>query len=315
MLDLSLLPAPDIVEPLDYETLLAERKAAFLALVDPEDLDAWTATLDLESEPVVKLLQENAYRELLLRQRINEACRATMLAYAVGSDLDQIAAGWEVSRLVVTPADPDAVPPVEEVLESDYSLRRRVQLAAEALTSAGTRAAYLFHTLTSSPLVAAASVEGPELVWVDGEPTSSNGIDPGKVQITILSTDNDGEASPSLLSTVQDYVSDDLRRPLCDTVIVQACDITDYTIEAELYLYPGPAESPILEAAEAGAQAFASAHFQPGYDIRRSGIFAALHVAGVQRVELSEPAADLVLGMSEAGRCTAVTLTVGGRDV
>ncbi|NUV25651.1 hypothetical protein MS6204_04603 [Escherichia coli] len=45
-------------------------------------------TLELESEPATKLLQENAYRELLLRQRINEAAQAVMVAYAMGGDLD-----------------------------------------------------------------------------------------------------------------------------------------------------------------------------------------------------------------------------------
>ena len=31
-IDLSRLPAPDVVEPLDYESILAERKAALIAL-------------------------------------------------------------------------------------------------------------------------------------------------------------------------------------------------------------------------------------------------------------------------------------------
>jgi phage-related baseplate assembly protein len=33
----------------------------------------------------VKLLQENAYREVIWRQRVNEAARAVMLAYAAGA--------------------------------------------------------------------------------------------------------------------------------------------------------------------------------------------------------------------------------------
>ena len=43
-------------------------------------------TLTFESEPVVKMLQENVYRELLLRQRINEAAKAVMVAYSGGDD-------------------------------------------------------------------------------------------------------------------------------------------------------------------------------------------------------------------------------------
>ena len=79
--------------------------------------------LALESEPIVKNLQENTYREVLLRQRINEAAQAAMLAYAIGSDLDQMAARNNVQRLTVTPANPDAVPPVYAVMELDDTLR------------------------------------------------------------------------------------------------------------------------------------------------------------------------------------------------
>ncbi len=87
-IDLSQLPAPDVVEELDFETILAERKATLISLYPEEGQDAVARTLALESEPIVKLLQENAYREVIWRQRVNEAARAVMLAYASGSDLD-----------------------------------------------------------------------------------------------------------------------------------------------------------------------------------------------------------------------------------
>ncbi|HCW47417.1 MAG TPA: baseplate assembly protein, partial [Erwiniaceae bacterium] len=62
VIDLSQLPAPEVVEVPDFETLLAERKAAFIALHPVDEQEAVRRTLALESEPVVKLLQENAYR-------------------------------------------------------------------------------------------------------------------------------------------------------------------------------------------------------------------------------------------------------------
>lgn len=54
-IDLSQLPAPDVVETLDYEVLLAEQKATLISLY-PEEQQAAIA-LTLESEPVVKVLQ------------------------------------------------------------------------------------------------------------------------------------------------------------------------------------------------------------------------------------------------------------------
>lgn len=61
VIDLSQLPAPQIVDVPDFETLLAERKAEFVALHPKDEQEAVIRTLELESEPVTKLLQENAY--------------------------------------------------------------------------------------------------------------------------------------------------------------------------------------------------------------------------------------------------------------
>ncbi|MDB0554564.1 baseplate assembly protein, partial [Ralstonia solanacearum] len=95
------------------------------------------ATLALESEPVTKLLQENAYRELVWRQRVNDAARAVMLAFAEGDDLEQLAANFDVQRLTITPADDSTVPPTPAVMEGDDSLRERAQEAFEGLSVAG----------------------------------------------------------------------------------------------------------------------------------------------------------------------------------
>ncbi|RYA83742.1 baseplate assembly protein, partial [Enterobacter cloacae complex sp. 743-2DZ2F-22B] len=89
IVDLNQLAAPDVVEVLDYESILSERKATLVSLYPEEQQEAVARTLMLESEPIVKLLQENAYREVIWRQRVNEAARAVMLAYAEDADLDQ----------------------------------------------------------------------------------------------------------------------------------------------------------------------------------------------------------------------------------
>ena len=56
MIDLSQVPAPAVIEELNFETLLAERKAELIAAM-PADMQAdITATLALESEPLTILL-------------------------------------------------------------------------------------------------------------------------------------------------------------------------------------------------------------------------------------------------------------------
>ena len=62
-IDLTQLPAPSVVEVLDFEAILAGRKADLVSLLPEAKHAAVTALLELESEPATKLLEENAYQE------------------------------------------------------------------------------------------------------------------------------------------------------------------------------------------------------------------------------------------------------------
>jgi len=104
-------------------------------------------------------------------------------------------------------------------------------------------------------------------------------------------------------------------RPLTDHVTVSSAAVVGYTIEAELTLYHGPDADVVADAARASVEAFATRHHRIGHDITRSGLFAALHVEGVQRVELIQPAADIVVDDTQAAYCSAIAVSVGGRDV
>ena len=128
-IDLSLLPAPQIVEQIDYEQILAERKTYAISLWPVEQQAEIAARLALESEPITKLLQENAYRETLWRQRVNEAAMANMLSLAMDQDLDNLAANFNVKRLVIQEGNPAANPPTLRVMENNDSLRERAQMA------------------------------------------------------------------------------------------------------------------------------------------------------------------------------------------
>ncbi|HDJ9720428.1 TPA: baseplate assembly protein [Escherichia coli] len=295
VIDLSQLPAPQIVDVPDFETLLAERKAEFVALHPKDEQEAVMRTLELESEPVTKLLQENAYRELLLRQRINEAAQAVMVA----GDLDQLAANYNVKRLTVTPADDDAVPPVAAVMESDEALRLRVPAAFEGLSVAGPTAAYEFHARSADGRVADASATSPA---------------PAEVVLTVLSREGDGTAEKDLLDVVEKALNSENVRPVADRLTVRSAEIIPYRVEATIFLYPGPEAEPVMAAAKASLQRYIASQTRLGRDIRRSAIFAALHVEGVQRVELASPQADVVLNKTQAASCTQWSVTNGGTD-
>lgn len=298
-IDLSQLPAPNVVEPLDYESLLAERKATLISLYPPDQQEAIARTLALESEPIVKLLQENAYREVLLRQRVNEAAQAVMLGFASGSDLDQLGGNYNVTRLVVTPADDSALPSVAAVMESDSDFRGRIQQAFEGLSVAGSVGAYQFHGRSADGRVADVSVTSPT---------------PASVTVSVLSREGDGTASPELIAIVAAALNAEDVRPVADRVTVQSAKIVPYVIDAVLYLFPGPEAEPVRQASEQKLKAYISTQHRLGRDIRLSAIYAALHVEGVQRVELKSPLADIVLDETQASSCSHYQLTVGGSD-
>lgn len=291
--DLSQLAAPDVVEELNFETIFSEMLA---------DLQNRDSTFDalVESDPAYKILEVAAYRELIIRQRVNDGAHAVMLAYASGSDLDQIAANYNVERLVIDEGDPDAIPPVDPTYESDDDFRRRVQLSPEGYTVAGSQGAYVYHALSADADVKDAQATSPT---------------PGTVTIYILSRDGNGAAGVDLVDAVDEYLSAETIRPMTDNVTVQSAAVTEYTVEAELTVYPGPDDEVIrLSAEEAVADYVESVH-AIGYDVTLSGLYAALHQSGVQNVSLTAPAADIVIGDGEAAYCTGVTVTIGGTNV
>jgi phage-related baseplate assembly protein len=293
-IDLSQLPAPEVLEELDYEQILAERKAALIALYPAEQRDDVERLLSHESEPLTKLLEENAYRELLLRARINDAARAVMLAHAKDADLDQIGANYNVERLMIDGGDSSAVPPVPPTYESDAEFRRRIQLSPEGYTTAGSEQSYVFHALSADPDVLDASAITPA---------------PGAVTVYVLSRTGSGAAPSATVSAVERAVNDQTIRPMTDNVTVQSASIVEYAIEAELTMFPGPDAAVVRDAAIAAAEAYAERQHVMRRDITRSGIYAALHQSGVQNVDLASPAADIVIGDGEASHCTAISVT------
>lgn len=288
VVDLSQLPAPNVVDPLDFETIFNEMLA---------DLQSRDSTFDalVESDPAYKILEVCAYRELLMRQRVNEAAQAVMLAFATGEDLDQIGANFDVERLTITPADDTTVPPTPAVMESDTDFRARIQLSFEGFTTAGSEGSYVFHALGAD-----ADVKDVQAI----SPT------PGNVTVYVLSRSGDGTAPQTLLDKVNAKLTAEEVRPLTDHVTVESADIQDYQITAVLTLFPGPDSEVVKQAAIDAVTKYAEDQRRIAYDVTLSGIYAALHQPGVQNVTLTSPSASLVLGDGQASHCTAINVTV-----
>ncbi|MFV3403361.1 MULTISPECIES: baseplate assembly protein [Pseudomonas] len=289
--DLSKLPAPQLLEDLDFEVLYQEDLETFRTQLG----ERWNASL--ESDPVTKLLEVGAYRKLLNRARINDAAKSLLLAYAQGSDLEHLAANVGLQRLVIQAEDLTATPPVEALLELDDALRERVQLVYEGLTTAGPRNSYILHARNASGQVADATAESPS---------------PAVVEVSVLSLEGDGTASPALVAEVAAYLSDDDIRPVADRVQVRSAEILPYRINAVLHMAgDGPEYEAILAECRRRLQAGINPRRRLGVEVARSGIDALLHIDGVSRVELIGWS-DLQPSKAQAAWCTGFDLTRGG---
>ncbi|MFC3393638.1 baseplate assembly protein [Brenneria rubrifaciens] len=293
--DLSQLPQPQIIETLDFEAILLDVKAVMIAAFPDDQQASVTAALALESEPLNQLAQVITYRELMLRQRINDGAAACMLSHAVSGDLDNLAANLNTERLVITEDTETA----DAIMESDEAFRLRAQAAFEGLSVAGPTAAYEYFAKSANGKVKDAKATSPS---------------PAAVVVSVLSSEGNGGASTELLATVEAALSAEDKRPVGDRLTVQSAEIVSYQINALLYLYPGPESEPIHNAAQKALESWISEQGKIGRDVVRSAIMAALHVQGVQRVELLEPVADIVISDTQAGYCEAFTIEDGGTD-
>ena len=284
--DMSGIPVAEVIEQLNYEQILSELKASFLSLVPEDELPHWQAALQLESEPVVLQLEACAYRELLYRNKQNLAFGSLLLSEAAGSNLDALAANppWGIERLAG---------------ENDERFKRRILLAIASASSAGSREDYLFYTLSADLRVHDAEVLMHE-------------VGTGQVDLYLL---EDGQAaSAEVISIVESVVTADHVRPLTDHVVVQSAEIIDYQVDAKLWLYEGPDAGIVEQYATTQLNAFTGSIFRFGFNIHKTALIAAAHVAGVQRVELNMSIDEIIVDRHQAARCTAINVEVLGYD-
>ncbi len=283
--DLSRLPVPNAVEVIDFEVLLEQWLSEFR-----QRNPAFTAIV--ESDPAYKLAEVGAYREMLIRQRVNEGIKSILLAYAEGSMLDHLGAYFGVERRVVIEANPALG--TASVMEADGEFRRRIQMAPEGFSVAGPAGAYISHALAADPRVLDASADSPQ---------------PGHVSVYVLSREGDGTAPDDLLVNVANAVNHSDVRPLTDFVTVLSAAVIDYEIEAVLDIHPGPDPAVVLKAAQDEAAVYAEKSSRMARLVSRSALDRALHQEGVVDVNLISPASNIPVGVGEASRCTAIRLT------
>jgi phage-related baseplate assembly protein len=288
--DLSKLEAPDLIDQFDFETIFANSLAQFLTLM-PE----FSATT--EADPLYKVIQLFAAREMNLRQLINEKAKQCMLAFATGINLDHLGALFGVNRLILDPGN--AALSIAPTMESDSDFRRRIQLAPEGFSVAGPEGAYVYHALSAHSDVLDASATSPA---------------PGDVVVTVLSRTGDGTPSSDVLNAVRTTLTDSDVRPLTDAVTVVAARIIPFTVQAQIYTYAGPDSEVVMAEARRRLNTYLAESHRLGRDVPESAIKAMLFADGVQRVVLISPASDVQITRSQAPYCTSINVTHAGTD-
>ncbi|WP_353283059.1 baseplate J/gp47 family protein [Wolbachia endosymbiont (group A) of Pogonocherus hispidulus] len=249
---------PNIIEPLNFEEIfsrmkeeLVKRDASFTALV--------------ESDPATKILEIAAWRELLLRERINEAAKGNLLKFARGKELDDLAEFYGVER-------------EKEKEEKDERFRERIKAKIVGWSTGGSKEHYRFQALSADRRVKDALVESRV---------------PGGVEISILSTElsTNGIGSEELLDIVKKRVTRDDIRVLTDTITVVGCNIIEINIHSKISIK----RPDIIETVKKKfIEKFESAK-SLGWSVTRSWIIANLFIEGVENVELIEPREDVVV--------------------
>jgi len=293
MFNLNDLPKSNIIKELDYEYLLSDRKNKLLSLFPLKQREILQARLELETDPLVKLLQESAYRELELRAQINYGASACMIAYATGGDLDNLVANFNVKRLLITAEDLSVNPVIEAVYEDDDSLRVRAMQAFHALSTAGPKTSYEFYAKSAHGNVLDVKALSPS---------------PAVVDIVVLAKTNCGAPSDKMLATIENALNCDNVRPIGDRVNVLPCAVIHYQIKAHILVNQN--KHTALEQGKTNLMHVANSHFKIGANLPLSAIYAALHNNNVLKVEIIEPAHDLNISNYEALYCDMIDINV-----
>lgn len=277
--DLANIPQPAVIEVLSFEGVFADMQDD---LVDR--FPAVEPVLQLESAITNKLMEVSAYRELMMRARINDAAKANLVAFANGSDLDHLAAFYDVARLSG---------------EDDETFRARIILAIQARSPGGSAYWYQAAALRADVRIQSVAVFREEFFPI--------------IHIAVLSRENDGIPDEAMLDAVNSLVQSDEVRLLNDTLIVEPAVTTGTEIEVNIWLLPSAPLS-VVDNMEQGIRKSWKAEAGIGFDLVPSWIEARLHTPGVQRVEVVTPSNRVVATQGTAISLGEIKINYMGRD-
>lgn len=278
--DLSILPAPSAIEPLDFETLLTNFKTQFqtywnaACAIDPT-LPAYDVSV-LETDPAVILGEAWSYLRLLDRQRVNDAVAAVLAPLAKGSNLDNVVARVGVQRLVIHPATATSA----AIMEIDARLLMRYLMAFDR-PAAGSVDKYLYWAFTSWPSMLDAAVLGFETHGRRGD-----------IDIPVIGPAG-ALPTDAQLALVRAAVTATGVKAEATSVTVMAANRALYSVALTLNISQGPDPATVVSAATAAVTAAANGRMILGGQVPMDLLSGAAYVGGVLSVARLSPLADI----------------------
>jgi phage-related baseplate assembly protein len=182
--------------------------------------------------------------------------------------------------------------------EDDERFRERIRLSIERFTNAGSKQAYIYHTLSAHQ-----DIEDVEV------------YSPASGQVKVIFTVKGGNIpNASMLALVRNYLASERVRPLTDQVLVSAPEVVYYDIDLTFYVNKkdAPRLSFIQSAVEKAVSNFiAWTKSKIGRDILPEELIRLVKQAGAYRVDLTLPAKE-ELTIEQIAHAQNVSIRYGG---
>ncbi|WP_019220272.1 baseplate J/gp47 family protein [Bartonella florencae] len=269
------LANPEIISELSFEEIRAANIEYLKELLP--------STIFLESDPALKIIEAFSYRELLLRQRINEAARNNILDFAKDEALDALGNWHGVQRMDD---------------ESDDRYRERIRLHTRSGKGSGTEPYYKFIALSADSCVKDA------IIYRKGKnPT---------IHVAIFGNNEEETASQDLLDKVSQALHDKNVIMTNDTILVHAAVAKVVDLTADVWLLSETALT-VLTQMEAHLRTAWKQEQALGRELSLSWWISKLMIPGVQKVIAVEPTTDNAVSDEEILSIGKVILNFKGR--
>ena len=319
------LAMPDAVVVAPFEQQLQNFKSIVIQHIektDPAMAQQVAETLTNQAELTTKVVEACAVVLQTFTRSVNEQALQMFAYWAKDNNLDVKVSDLGIERQMISPGDPNAFPQVPPTMESDEALKLRYWLAPYSFSNAGPRLGYKYHAMTlgERPTVTVESPEAGKIVVTYQISTDTQAskvkdasgvkVAPGKVKVPVLSREGDGTASPELLAAVTAYFERDDVAPATDEVEPASAEILQYSIHAIAYINRGPDAS----IAEASARQALATYAQQQHRLKAlidpGKIKHVLYSLGAEKVELSQPVAEIQASELQAPWCAGIDVEI-----